>query len=161
MYPDFFDFNENGKISFSEWETEVIGTYDLASNTWTGGMVDGRMQNYNDGMYHLNLIEEKGCQITDMGIDVGGFRFNRGTGSIRTTLDHVISDWEYAPVYVDAYKYGDDNNDRTFAPYVAMMWLPISYTHEVYMTGQARAKATPAETLNIGSDTSAPYCRSC
>jgi Glucodextranase, domain B/Copper amine oxidase N-terminal domain len=148
MYPEFFDFNENGKISFAEWESEIIGTYDLATNTWVGGMVDGRTQNYNDGMYHLDLVEESGCQITDIGIDVGGFNIGRMKKFI-IERDHVVSDLEYAPVYVTAYKYGDDNSDRSFAPYYQFPWFDIAYTHEVYMAGQARANVTPADTLSI------------
>ncbi len=148
MYPDFFDFNEDGVICFEDWETEVIGTYDLASNTWYGGMVDGRTRNYNDGTYHLDLTEDEGCQITDIGMDIGGFDIDFMKRFV-IARDHVVSDLEYAPVYFNAYKYGDDNNDRAFSPYYQFESFEVGYTHEVYMAGQARANVSPADTLNV------------
>ncbi|HOO96248.1 MAG TPA: hypothetical protein PKV16_00595 [Caldisericia bacterium] len=148
MYTEFLDFNDNGKVSFGDWEIEVIGTYDLASNTWVGGMVDGRTVNRNNGIYHFDLTADGNCQITDVGIDIGGFNIGRMSKHI-IERDHVVAANETAGVYVDAFKYGDDNSDRSFAPYYQFEWFDAAYTHEVYLAGQARVNVQPADSLNI------------
>lgn len=53
QYDQMDDINEDGKISFADFETELLGTYDLASNTWRGGIIDGRTFNQNNGLYTL------------------------------------------------------------------------------------------------------------
>ncbi len=148
MYPDIWDFNDNGKISFGEHEIEIIGTYDLATNSWVGGMVDGRTFNVNGGVYPFDLTKEADCQLTEVGMDIGGINvsFMR---RFMTPADHVISDNELCPVYVTAYKYGDDNNDRSYAPYYYHEWFESSYTHEVYLAGEQRCNLGPAEDLSV------------
>jgi len=148
MYSERDDFNENGKISFSEYETEIIGTYDLATNLWNGGMYDARTFNRNDGIYELDLTKETGCQITDVGMDIGGMNMG-GMRRMMTPADHVISEQEETSVYVTAYKYGDDNNDRSYSPYYYHEWFELSYTHEVYLAGEAKANIGPKDDLTV------------
>jgi hypothetical protein len=148
MFTERQDFNEDGKISFGDWETEIIGTYNFSTNTWYGGMVDARTFLVNNGDYSVNLTRENNCSITDYGMDIGGIRNNRMSRFI-TPADHCVSDNEVTPVYINAFKYGDDNNDRSFAPYLQLEWFDAAYTHEVYLAGEARVPIEPAEDLNV------------
>ena len=54
------DLNNDGKISFREYETEIMGTYDLATNTWNGGVIDARTFQRNNGEYVFDLSESNG-----------------------------------------------------------------------------------------------------
>ncbi|NTU61102.1 MAG: hypothetical protein HGA95_02040, partial [Caldiserica bacterium] len=148
MFSDRQDFNDDGKISFGDWETEIIGTYYFTTNTWSGGMVDGRTYLVNNGDYSVDLTKAANCEVTDYGMDIGGIRAG-GMARFMRPSDHCISDNEITPVYVNAYKYGDDNNDRSNSPYYMHEWFEAAYTHEVYLAGEARVPIEPAEDLNV------------
>ena len=79
------DLNNDGKISFRDYETEIIGTYDLATNTWNGGVIDARTFQRNNGEYVFDLSETNGARVNTVGIDFGG---------AKGVPDHVISDFE-------------------------------------------------------------------
>ncbi len=132
------DLNEDGKVSFADYETEIIGTYDLATNTWSGGIIDGRTKNVNDGGYEFELSEASGSQLTTVGIDFGGGPVRGGVSS----PNHVIDEEEVLPVIVTAYKYGDDNSDRAFTP-LYDRYLPYQYSHEVYLAAQTKIDLVP------------------
>jgi Copper amine oxidase N-terminal domain/Glucodextranase, domain B len=149
------DINGNGIVSFAERETEIVGSYNIATNTWEGGLVDARTFQRNNGVYVFELTEDAGCQVTDSGLDFGG---EEGIGD---EPDHIISDKELLPLYVTAYKYGDDNNDRSFSPF----WDPsplqetyqtadapanqMRFSHEVYLAGQIAIAVEPEDNLIV------------
>jgi len=136
---DFMDFNLDGKISFGDYETEIIGSYDLASNTWSGGLYDGRTFNVDNGVYPLELTEANNARITQFGADFGS-RLGR---QFSFQSDHIISAEEECPVYVTAYKFYDDNNDRAFTPTLGRR------SHEVYLAGEKRIRMKPQEDLIV------------
>jgi hypothetical protein len=116
------DLNNDGKISFNDWETEIIGSYDLATNTWSGGIIDARTFQVNNGLFSFRLSEQHRCVVDMVGID---FNDNK-----------IIDDHEILPVVLTAYKFGDDNNDRAFTP---LFQSPVDsklFSHEVYLSGQ-------------------------
>lgn len=146
QFPKHMDINLDGKISFQDYETEVMGTYDLATNTWSSGIIDGRTFMREYGIYDINLSAEKGSQLTTIGYDFGGIPDE--SGDFDKKQDHVISEYETIPVYINAYKYADDNNDRGFTP----LWRPVSpyeYSHEVYLSGMSKIIPTPRNDLVI------------
>ena len=156
QYPEQYDINKDGKISFKDYETEIMGTYDLASNTWVGGVVDARTFNVDGGKYIFDLSDSTGCKIVDMGADIGMM----SAGATETQemnmaeADHVVSKWEISPVYITAYKYGDDNNDRSFSSAPGgssgeMNAILGSYSHEVYLAGQKMIMPTPIQDLSV------------
>jgi hypothetical protein len=142
------DTNNDGKVSFEDFETEIIGTYDIASNTWHGGIIDGRTFNRNNGVYNFNMATETGNQITTVGWDFGG-------GEVKGNIsppDHIVSENEMLPVYVTAYKYGDDNNDRSFiynlsnvsgGKITSDLKPFFELSHEVYLSAQAQIAVVP------------------
>ena len=136
---DWLDLNLDGKIAFGDFETEIIGTYDLASNTWAGGLYDGRTFNVNNGLYPLNLTEANDARITQFGSDFGS-RLGR---QFSFQSDHIISSDEECPVYITAYKFYDDNNDRAFTPTLGRR------SHEVYLAGEKRIRMKPQEDLVV------------
>jgi hypothetical protein len=141
--PQYFsedDLNEDGKISFGDKETEIIGSYDLATNTWTGGVIDARTFQRNNGVYVFDLSEANGSRIDTVGVDFGG---DKGDP------DHVISEFETLPVMVTAYKYGDDNNDRSFRPLYSFPGTTPQFSHEVYLSGQAFIEVAPIMDLSV------------
>lgn len=133
------DLNLDGKISFGDFETEIIGTYDIASNTWAGGVYDGRTFNVDNGVYPLELTEASNTLITQFGSDFG----SRIGKSYSRSTDHIISSDEECPVYISSYKFYDDNNDRAFTPVYRRM------SHEVYLAGEKRILMRPKEDLII------------
>ncbi len=135
QYLEEEDYNKDGKISFKDYETEIIGSYDLATNTWNGGLIDGRTFQRGDGVYSFTMSQENGCQIDTVGIDFGG---------LNNEPDHLISDYEKLPVMVTAYKYGDDNTDRSFEPLYNYGGTTPQFSHEVYIAGQ---KFLPVEPI--------------
>ena len=138
----FFDLNKDGKISFKDWETEIIGTYDLATNTWHAGVIDARTYQRNNGLYSFDLSPSNGALVDTVGIDFGG-------PVTRNNLpDNVIDDYELLPVYVTAYKFGDDNNDRAFTPLYSLN-RPYEFSHEVYMSGLKHLPVVPKNDLII------------
>ncbi len=148
------DTNEDGKVSFADFETEIIGTYDLNTNTWSSGVIDARTFNINNGTYTFDLNEENGARLTSVGWDFGG-------GEIQGDLsipDHIIDADEILPVYITAYKYGDDNNDRSFVYNLANAAgsnIPkeieqyYQYSHEVYLSAQAQLEVKPHNDLIV------------
>ncbi len=136
---EWMDLNLDGKISFGDYETEIIGTYDLATNTWMGGVYDGRTFNVNMGIYPLELTASNNARITQFGSDFG----SRSGRTYRSSQDHIVSSDEECPVYVTAYKYYDDNNDRAFTP------LYQRNSHEVYRSGEHRIHLKPQESLIV------------
>jgi len=140
------DANGDGKVSFGDFETEICGTYDLATNTWTSGIIDARTWNRNDGTYDLEFSENLNNQITTVGFDFGG-------GPIKGNIsppDHVISNDELLPVIINAYKYGDDNNDRGFTPFYDV-YKPYQFSHEVYLSAQTKIDVTPSNDLIVSA----------
>ncbi|HPO29195.1 MAG TPA: hypothetical protein PLD35_04190 [Caldisericia bacterium] len=136
---EWSDLNLDGKISFADYETEIIGTYDLASNTWEGGIYDARTFNVDNGVYPLTLDEASNTQLTQYGADFS----SRIGDSYGRRSDHIISEEEVCPIYINAYKYEDDNNDRAFTP------LYMGRSHEVYMAGEKRIVIKPKEDLIV------------
>lgn len=146
QYPEGYDLNEDGKISFDNFETEVMGSYDMATNTWTSGVVDGRTFMREDGEYKLEFSSNNKNQLTTMGYDFGGIPDE--SGNFDKKPDHVISQYEIIPMYINAYKYGDDNQDRAFTP----LWTPFApneYSHEVYLAGMTKMMPVPHNDLVI------------
>lgn len=147
---DPIDVNGDGKVSYDQDETEIMGSYDMATNTWKSGIIDARTFQRNNGIYVFENV------LTDTsGVDFGG---ENGIGD---KPDHIISDKEQLPIYITAYKYGDDNNDRSFGPF----WDPsplqssfiysdpvnnrMRYSHEVYMAGQIAIPVEPEDDLIV------------
>lgn len=136
------DKNKNGVISFYEAETEIIGSYDLATGTWKGAFIDGRTFQRNNGKYNLEIdTGSKKDAATGqqfglvIGFDFGGFS-PVGDPLPAGMRDHVVGWEETLPVWVTAYKYGDDNNDRSFRPlYDVLPGTVGSMSHEVYLAG--------------------------
>jgi Glucodextranase, domain B len=148
------DVNDDGFIRFNDFETEILGSYDMATNTWVAGIIDARTFQRNGGRYDFELSEDNGCVIDEVGIDFGG-----EMGECDEP-DHIISDNELFPLYVTAYKYGDDNNDRGFSPwwdfdpYYATLnasneYDRTRYSHEVYLAGQMAIKIEPFDDLIV------------
>lgn len=134
QYADYNDIDKDGKVRYNKWETEILGTYDMATNTWAGGLVDGRTFQRNNGLY-VFAFNENTALVDTVGLDFGG--------EVKTQeQDHIIAKNEVLPVYFTAYKYGDDNNDRTFAPFWEMDPQAQAnennrrYSHEVYIAAQ-------------------------
>ena len=138
----FYDLNGDGKISFNDWETEIIGTYDLATNTWSAGVIDARTYNRNNGMYHFDLTATNGSLVDTVGMDFGG------PLTVNNLPDRVIDDFELLPVYVTAYKFGDDNNDRAFTPLYSLT-RPYEFSHEVYLAGLKHLPVVPRNDLIV------------
>jgi hypothetical protein len=146
QFPEKMDINLDGKISFEDYETEVLGTYDMATNTWSTGLIDGRTFHKQDGTYKLTLSKNNGAQIDTIGYDFGGIP--DASGEFDKKPDHVISKYEIVPIYINAYKYGDDNNDRGNTP----LWKPFApneYSHEVYLAGMTRIEPMPHHDLIV------------
>jgi hypothetical protein len=149
------DLNSDGKIKFNDWETEICGTYDMPSNTWRSGIIDARTFQRNSGRYDFELTKEAGARIDTVGWDFGGEE-NAGDPP-----DHIISDNELYSVYVTAYKYGDDNNDRSFGPWwdmdptyaqfnsVSAKYDRTRYSHEVYIAAQVALPIEPLDDLIV------------
>ncbi|MEZ4811910.1 MAG: hypothetical protein R2883_00195 [Caldisericia bacterium] len=57
--------NNDGLIKFNDRETEIVGTYDMATNTWLGGMIDAEHSREN-GKYKIELTEENGGLIDEV-----------------------------------------------------------------------------------------------
>jgi hypothetical protein len=138
----FYDLNKDGKISYQDWETEIIGTYDLASNTWKSGVIDARTLQRNNGAYHFDLSPSNGALVDTVGIDFGG------PVTRNNQPDNVIDDYELLPIYVTAYKFGDDNNDKAFTPLYSLS-KPYEFSHEVYMAGLKHLPVTPKNDLIV------------
>ncbi|MCK5847847.1 MAG: hypothetical protein KAH01_01450, partial [Caldisericia bacterium] len=159
QYTGANDINEDGKIAFADYETEIMGTYDLASNTWQGGLIDGRTFNVNGGKYVFSLASDSGNQLVDVGTDIGFITMSSDDSTLDASMmedaDHVVSEWEVNPIYISAYKYGDDNNDRAFVPIDKQsggdrMRRNFScFSHEVYLAGQARINPVPHTDLSV------------
>jgi hypothetical protein len=135
----WLDLNEDGKVSFADWETEIVGTYYVDTNCWAGGVFDGRTKNVDNGVYPLELTEETGTQITQYGVD---FCSREGDNYSRRP-DHIISTEEVTPIYLQAYKFYDDNGDRAFTP------LFHGRSHEVYLAGEKSIRIQPHEDLFV------------
>ncbi|HPJ11897.1 MAG TPA: hypothetical protein PLV00_00655 [Caldisericia bacterium] len=134
------DLNNDGKISFRDYETEIIGTYDMATNTWAGGLIDARTFQRNNGLYEFDLSASNGALVNTIGIDFGG---------PNDEPDHVISENETLPIMITAYKYGDDDNDRAFTPLYGLPGTPPQYSHEVYLSGQKFLTIEPVFDLSV------------
>lgn len=138
----WFDINNDGKVSFSDWETEIIGTYDIASNTWSSGVIDARTFNRNDGTYIFDLTKENGALVDTIGVDFGG------PVTKNNLPDHVIDDYELLNVNITAFKYGDDDNDRAFTP-IYNISRPYEFSHEVYLAGHKALPVVPKTDLIV------------
>ncbi len=141
------DSNGDGKISYTDDETEIIGTYDLVTNTWTGGYIDARTYQRNDGKYKLALTKDNGALIDTIGVDIAG-RDANGRPLPRNITDHIIDSDEETPVIVTAYKFGDDNQDHGFTPLYDKD-TKYDYSHEVYLAGQAIIPVDARRNLNV------------
>lgn len=147
QYEKFHDINADGKVSFNAWETEVLGVYDIATNTWTGGIIDGRTFQRNNGLYVFKF-DNMSATVDEVGLDFGG-------EVIYDKQDHIIAKNEVLPVYFTAYKYADDNNDRAFSPFWEMdpqaqaNNLNRRYSHEVYIAAQQAFVVEPDLDLTV------------
>ncbi len=153
------DINGDAKVSFADWETEICGTYNMATNTWSTGLIDARTFQRNGGLYVFELSESNGARVDISGLDFGGEE------GISDPPDHIISDKELLPLYITAYKYGDDNNDRAFSPFWDMSPLQdtfnfdapttnrMRYSHEVYVAGQVAVPVEPEDDLIVSMST--------
>ena len=146
QYDQSNDMNLDGKISFADYETEIIGTYDLATNTWHAGIVDARTYQRDNGKYIFDLSSSNGALVTQTGLDFGAFDKN---GAVIEKPDHVISEFETLPVTITAYKYGDDNNDRAFTPLYNLGDTIPQFSHEVYLAGQIALDVLPMQDISI------------
>ncbi len=144
------DINGDGKIRFNDYETEILGTYDMVTNTWATGVIDARTFQRQDGIYKFELSKANGALIDEVGFDFGG---GTAIGGRFTVPDHVISDNEELPIYVTAYKYGDDDNDRSFQPYWEVpptsQFGKAGYSHEVYLAAQTAIRVVGREDLQV------------
>ncbi len=141
------DVNGNGIISYFEDETEILASYNMATNTWAGAYIDARTYQRQNGVYKLELKGDLGCQVKLVGVDIGGFDKNNRPLN-RDLTDHVIDDTEVCPVIISAYKYGDDNQDRAWTP----LYDQESYkdfSHEVYLAGQTKINVEPERDYSI------------
>lgn len=141
------DSNGDGKISYMDDETEILGTYDMATNTWLGGFIDARTYQRNDGKYRLALTKEWGAAVKTVGMDISG-RDNNGRPLPRNITDHIIDNTEETPVIVTAYKFGDDNQDHAFSPMYDKD-TKYDYSHEVYLAGQTEIPVEAQRNLNV------------
>jgi hypothetical protein len=146
QYDKANDINGDGKISFDAFETEVRGTYDLATNTWKAGLIDARTFQRDNGKYIFDLSSSNGALISQAGYDFGGFDKN---GTIIDRQDHIISELETLPITITAYKYGDDNNDRSFTPLYNFPGSIPSFSHEVYIAGQIAVDVLPVQDISV------------
>ncbi len=146
------DINGDGKIKFNDFETEILGTYDMVTNAWLAGVIDARTYQRQDGMYKFELTKDEGCQLDEVGYDFGGGSVIGGRFSVQ---DHVIGVNEELPVYITAYKYGDDDNDRSFQPYYEIppetLFGRAGFSHEVYLAAQAAVKVVGREDLVVNT----------
>jgi len=115
-----FDFTGDGKISFADFETEIVGTYDVATRAWNGGFISftALTTNINQGEYVFDLTSAYGAQLNEIGFD-----FDE---------NGILLDDEVIPVRLTAYVYGDDGvNPRKANKYTGNIddW-------EVYLAGQ-------------------------
>jgi hypothetical protein len=137
------DFNDDGFITFDDHETEIMGSYHLASNTWTGAFIDARTFQRNGGLYKLTVNPDM------VGFDFGGYG-PTGEPLPMGYRDHVVSADETLPIWINAYKYGDDDGDRSFRPlYDSIDGAIGSMSHEVYLAGTKKLEVFPRETLNM------------
>ncbi len=148
QYPAHHDLNGDGKIAFADYETEIMGYYDLATNTWSSGVIDGRTFMRENGEYTMDLSASNGSQLLTIGYDFGGLPDSRA--EFGKEPDHVISQYEITPIYINAYKYGDDNNDRGFSPFWNQV-PPMEYSHEVYLSGMAKIDPVPVNRLIVNT----------
>jgi hypothetical protein len=137
------DKNRDNKIAFANGETEIIGTYDFATNTWYGSFIDARTFQRNDGIYNLPVSTDT------VGFDFGGIGTS-GRPLPPGFRDHIIAEDETLPVWIVAYKYGDDDNDRSFRPLYNgdPNGLP-EHSHEVYMAGTRAFEVAPNIDLQV------------
>lgn len=137
------DRNKDGKIAFANGETEIMGTYDFTTNTWYGAFIDARTFQRNDGVYNLPVMTDT------VGFDFGGIG-SSGRPLPPGFRDHVVGEDEILPVWIVAYKYGDDDNDRSFRPLYNgdPNGLP-EHSHEVYMAGTRAFEVTPNIDLQV------------
>lgn len=146
------DLNGDGFVKFADYETEILGSYDMATNTWKTGVIDARTFQRNEGGYKFELTKENGCQLNEVGFDFGG---GSQVGGRFRIPDHVIAEEEELPVWITAYKYGDDDNDRSFRPYYQIP--PTSdfgepgFSHEVYLAATKAIRVVGKEDLVLKS----------
>ncbi|HOO97803.1 MAG TPA: hypothetical protein PKV16_06495 [Caldisericia bacterium] len=144
------DINGDGKITFKDFETEILGTYDMTTNTWLAGIIDARTYQRQDGIYRFELNETNNCIVDEIGFDFGG---GEQIGGRFSSADHIISINEELPIWITAYKYGDDNNDRSFQPYYEIPpqseFGKPGFSHEVYMAAQKSVRVVGSEDLVV------------
>jgi len=147
QYEEPDDINDDGKIKFNDWETEILGTYDMATNTWSAGIIDGRTFQRNDGLYKFSLSEGS-AMVDTVGLDFGG-------EVVVDKQDHLIARNEVLPLYITAYKYGDDDVDRGFSPFwdfepqAQQTEASRRYSHEVYLAAQMAVPIEPECDLTV------------
>ena len=132
-----YDWNGDGVISFADKETEIVGTFDIATQTWQGGFVTySAMTNHiNDGNYLFDLTAANGAQIDEIGFDFDS--------------NNVLLTDEEIPVRITAYTYGDDGvNPRTATGTPGMGWEPW----EVYLAGQVDIPVVGVNDWNVDTE---------
>lgn len=131
------DWNGDGKISFTDRETEIVGTYDKATGTWKGGFIalTSFTNNINQGVYTLPLTSVNGAQLNEIGFDFDG--------------NNVILTDEDIPVRITAYSYGDDGvNPRTATKTAGNGFEPW----EVYLAGEVMLPVVGTKDLNVSTE---------
>ncbi len=128
-----FDFTGDGRISYKQYETEIIGTYDIATRAWSGGFISytALTTNINQGEYIFSLTDAFGAQINEIGFD-----FN---------ADGILADDEVIPVRLTSYVYGDDGIN----PRVANRLTGNIEDWEVYLAGQRELRVVGRKDLRI------------
>ncbi len=154
MFSPEQDLNGDTFVTFNDWETEILGKYNMATNAWSGGYIDARTFQRNSGRYDFEFGARTAANLTTVGLDFG-------SDSGKTQNDHIIGDNEVLPVYITAYKYGDDNNDRSFGPWWDFdayfgqfnsskgLYDRTRYSHEVYIAAQVALPIEPADDLIV------------
>jgi len=130
-----FDFTGDGLISFKDYETEIVGTYDTTFNAWNGGFItySALTNNINQGEYPFNLTSAYGAQLNEIGFDFDG--------------NGLLLDNEIIPVRLTAYVYGDDGIN----PRVANKYTGNIDDWEVYLAGQKELKVVGKKDWNVES----------
>lgn len=132
-----YDWNKDGLISFKDLETEIVGTYDVATGAWNGGFVTytAFTNHINDGKYAFDLTSANGAQLNEIGFD-----FDK---------NGIILSNEVIPVRITAYTYGDDGtNPREATGTGGMGFEPW----EVYLAGQVELPVVGVPDWNVESE---------
>ncbi len=128
-----YDINGDGLISFADYETEIIGVYDILNKTWKGGFVSYTelTNNVNDGRRLFDLTSANGAMLNEIGFD-----FDK---------NGLLKDDEIIPVRITAYTFGDDDQ----YPRNSNIYIGNVSDWEVYLAGQKELKVVGKKDLKV------------